>query len=187
MADEAIKVLQQAIDTARSEGHAEGYAEGFTVAMRMVQEFSASASAPERSKSRSLKDRPRPVPQRSVPKGRVRLTSDAPPYAPRIAREVADAAIEEAYKAISPRAAGPAEIQYIVKQAGTDLPGTSVRRAIDRLTTQNKIRQIPATKTWVYEAGGTAGSTEGSEPEVSRGDSAPGGAKGGNGAAPMHA
>jgi hypothetical protein len=186
MADDAIKVLQQAIDTARTEGRAEGYAEGFAVAMRMIQEFSASASAPEGSEPRpTIKVRPRPGSQPSVPKGRLKV-SDAP-YAPRVAGQLADSLVERAYQSISPRAAGPTEIQHIVmQQKGTDLPGTSVKRAIDRLTAQHKLRQISGTKTWVYGSGETDSSAEGAEAEASGGSVPSRRAISGNGAAPKH-
>ena len=177
MADEAIRVLQQAIDTARSEG----FAEGFGVAMRMVQEFSGSALAPEGPKSRpTAKVRARPGSLPSTPKGRVRL-SDVP-YVARVPGGVADTLVERAYQSISPRAAGPTEIQYLVKNAGSDLPETSVRRAIDRLESRNKIRRIPGTTTWVYGSGEMDDDSKGNESTAS-GSGLPNNS--GNAAAPL--
>ena len=145
MADEAARIFQEAMDAARREGRAEGYAEGFATAMRMVQEFSASAAAPEVGKT--VPETKRSSARHSVPKGRVRF-SDVP-YAPRITGEKANELVEDAYQFIVPRAAGPTEIQHVIKERGADLPSTSVRRAIGRLEKQNKLSQVSAW-TWIY-------------------------------------
>jgi hypothetical protein len=166
MADDAIKILQQAIEAAKREG----YAEGFAAAMQLVREFSSSASAPEQGKSgppKLLKVKPL--------KAR---------YIPRIPGSIAVRFVETAYQSISPRAAGAAEIRRIVKtQNETDLPETTIRRSIDDLEARSKIRRIPGTKTWVYGdgemGGGSIKSDEGSSSSVPRGPS------NNNGAAPM--
>jgi hypothetical protein len=113
--------------------------------MRMVQEFSASAAAPELGKA--VPETRRSPTRQSIPKGRVRV-SDVP-YAPRIMGEKANELVEDAYRSIAPRPAGPTEIQHVIKGKGADLPSTSVRRAINRLMEQNKLSQISA-RTWAY-------------------------------------
>jgi hypothetical protein len=169
MADDAIKVLEQALEASKREG----YAEGFAAAMQLVRDFATSASATEHDTPRAsnpVKTRPKAV------RGR---------YFPRIPAAIAIKMVESAYESISPRAAGPAEIRRIVKaQNETDLPETSVRRSIDHLEAHNKIRRIAGTKTWVYEASAEAGGggTKGERSKAS--SSAPRGL--GNGAAPMH-
>jgi hypothetical protein len=145
MADEAAKIFQEALDAARREGHVEGYAEGFATAMRMVQEFSASATAP--APREGIPETSRTPTRQSLPKGRVRVSSVA--YAPRIEGERANELVEHAYQFIAPRAAGPTEIQHVIKGRGADLPSTSVRRAIDRLEKQNKLSRASA-RTWAY-------------------------------------
>jgi hypothetical protein len=184
MVDESAKLFQQVMDAARQEGRAEGrtegFAEGFATAMRMVQEFSASAQAPGPGKSTRTASRPVPALERSIPKGRVRL-SDVP-YAPRIAGDKADQLVEDAYQFIAPKAAGPTEVQHIIKQRGTDLPGTSIRRAIDRLTAQGKLEKI-SERTWAYRSpempsGADRDGSRASGASTSRGTA-------GNGAAPV--
>jgi hypothetical protein len=63
--------------------------------------------------------------------------------------EKANELVEHAFQFIAPRAAGPTEIQHVIKERGADLPSTSVRRAIDRLVKQNKLSQVSA-RTWTY-------------------------------------
>jgi hypothetical protein len=146
MAEEAIKVLQQAIDEARREG----FAEGFSAAMRMVQEL-ATTAAPAADSDRSSEETQRSGRKPRTPKARGSLSDVA--YSPRIPGDVTDKLIEEAYRFIAPRSAGPTEIQHIVKQNdGTALPETSVRRGIDRLVVQNKLHQT-GSRTWSYGAG----------------------------------
>jgi hypothetical protein len=145
MADEAARIFQEAMEAARREGRVEGYAEGFATAMRMVQEFSASATAP--APREAITETRRSPTGQTRPKGRVRVSSV--PYAPRITSEKANELVEDAYQFIAPRAAGPTEIQHVIKERGADLPSTSVRRAIDRLEKQNKLSQVSA-RTWIY-------------------------------------
>jgi hypothetical protein len=181
MAD-AIKAVQEAIEAARRDG----YAEGFAAAMRKVMDLASTTLSDE--------------PQASPAKAKAKVTSrpsglaEGPrggaekPFIPRIPRVIATKLVEDAYRSISPRAAGPAEIQRIVKHStGTVLPETSARRAVEHLEGQHKIRPIPGTKTWVYERDGVGGDTEGGESKVSGGGGAPSTTKSGNGAAPMHA
>jgi hypothetical protein len=179
MADEAARIFQQAMDTARregrDEGRAEGYAEGFATAMRMVQEFSTSAAAPKAGKA--MPETKRSPTGQSLPKGRVRL-SDVP-YAPRIMGDKANELVEDAYQFIAPRAAGPTEIQHVIKERGADLPSTSVRRAIDRLVKQDKLYQVSA-RTWAYR------SPKSKESSTSGKSGAARVAKTANGAAPSH-
>jgi hypothetical protein len=176
MAD-AIKAVQEAIETARRDG----YAEGFSAAMRKVMDLASTA----------LSDKPQASPDKTKVSVRPSSLAKGPteaekPFVPRIPRVIAIRLVEDAYRSISPRAAGPAEIQRIVKDStGAVLPETSARRAVEFLEKQNKLRPIPETKTWVYEAGGTAGGGEDGEAETSRGGGIPS-AKGGNGAAPLH-
>jgi hypothetical protein len=188
MVDDPNKLFQQVMDAARREGRAEGrvegFAEGFAAAMRMVQEFSASAKAPGPGTSRGRSAQSSPSQERPIPKGRVRL-SDVP-YAPRIAGDKADQLVEDAYQFIAPKAAGPAEIQYIIKQRGADLPGTSVRRAIERLTNRGRLRQISA-RTWEYLSPNQASGGDGGERESGRRNVSPNSAKAANGTAPAHA
>jgi hypothetical protein len=181
MADEAARIFQEAMDAARREGRAEGYAEGFAIAMRMVQEFSASAAAPEVGKT--VPETKRSSARHSVPKGRVRF-SDVP-YAPRIMGNEANKLVEDAYQLIAPRAAGPTEIQHVIKERGADLPSTSVRRAIDRLVSQDKLYQVSA-RTWAYRALESPNSDQEKDSSTSRRRSAATGAKTANGAAPLH-
>ena len=142
MADDAIKVLEQALEAAKREG----YAEGFAAAMQLIRDFAASASATEHDTPRashSAKSRPKAVKAR---------------YISRIPLAIAIRLVESAYQSISPRAAGPAEIRCIVKaQNETDLPKTSLRRSIGHLEADHKIRPIAGTKTWMYEASAQAG------------------------------
>jgi hypothetical protein len=149
MPDEAARIFQEAIDAARREGrvegYTEGYADGFATGMRMVQEFSASAAAP--SPRKAITETGRPPTRQSLPKGRVRVSSV--PYTPRTTGEKANELVEHAFQFIAPRAAGPTEIQHVIKERGADLPSTSVRRAIDRLVKQNKLSQVSA-RTWTY-------------------------------------
>jgi hypothetical protein len=149
MPDEAARILQEAIDAARREGrvegYTEGYADGFATGMRMVQEYSASAAAP--SPTKAITETGRSPTRQSLPKGRVRVSSV--PYTPRIMGEKANELVEHAFQFIAPRAAGPTEIQHVIKERGADLPSTSVRRAIDRLVKQNKLSQVSA-RTWTY-------------------------------------
>ena len=105
--------------------------------MQLIREFSSSASVPEQDTSN-------PTKLRKVLPPRAR-------YIPRIHAAIAIRFVESAYQSISPRAAGAAEIRRIVKtQNETLLPETTIRRSIDHLEAQNKIRPIPETKTWVY-------------------------------------
>jgi hypothetical protein len=145
MADEAARIFQEAMEAARRKGRVEGYAEGFVTAMRMVQEFSASATA--RAPREAITETTRSPTGQTRPKGRVRGSSV--PYAPRITGEKANELVEDAYQFIAPRAAGPTEIQHVIKERGADLPSTSVRRAIGRLEKQNKLSQVSA-RTWIY-------------------------------------
>jgi hypothetical protein len=142
MADDAIKVLEQALEAAKREG----YAEGFAAAMQLIRDFAASASATEHDTLRAsdpAKARPKAVKAR---------------YISRIPLAIAIRLVESAYQSISPRAAGPAEIRRIVKtQSETDLPETSLRRSIGHLEADHKIRRIADTITWVYEASAQAG------------------------------
>jgi hypothetical protein len=169
MADDAIKVLEQALEAAKREG----YAEGFAAAMQLIQDFATSASATGHDTPRAsgpAKARPKAVKAR---------------YISRIPLAIAIRLVESAYQSISPGAAGPAEIRRIVKtQSETDLPETSLRRAIGQLEADHKIRRIAGTNTWVYEASAEAGGggTKGKRSKAS--NSAPRGL--GNGAAPMN-
>jgi hypothetical protein len=180
MADEAARIFQEAMDAARREGRAEGYAEGYATAMRMVQEFSASAAAPEAGKA--MRETKRSPTRQSLPKGRVRL-SDVP-YAPRIMGNKANELVEDAYQFIAPRAAGPTEIQHVIKERGADLPSTSVRRAIDRLVKQDKLYQVSA-RTWAYRSPKSANSDQKKESSTSGKSGAARVAKTANGAAPL--
>jgi len=169
MADDAIKVLEQALEAAKREG----YAEGFAAAMQLLRDFVASASATEHDTPRTshpAKARPKAVKAR---------------YISRIPLAIAIRLVESAYQSISPRAAGPAEIRRIVKtQSETDLPETSLRRSIRHLEADHKIRRIADTITWVYEASAQAGGG-GTKDETSKAsNTAP--RRLGNGATPMH-
>jgi hypothetical protein len=169
MADDAIKVLEQALEAAKREG----YAEGFAAAMQLVRDFATSASVTEHDTSRA----PNPAKARSK--------ALKAKYIPRIPAAIANRLVEGAYQSIAPRAAGLAEIRRVVKtESETDLPETSVRRAIDHLERHSKIRRIPGTKTWAYEADAETGGG-GTKGEKSKApSSAPRGL--GNSAAPMH-
>ena len=180
MADEAARIFQDAMDAARREGHAEGYAEGFATAMRMVQEFSASA-APEAGKA--MPETKRSPSRQFLPKGRVRL-SDVP-YVPRIMGNKANELVEDAYQFIAPRAARPTEIQHVIKERGADLPSTSVRRAIDRLVKQDKLYQVSA-RTWTYRSSKGANSDQEKESKTPGRSGAPRMAKTANGAGRLH-
>jgi len=158
MADEAARIIQEAMDAARREGYAEGFAE----AMRMVQEFSVSAVAPEARKA--MPEIKRAPARQSPPKGRVRLSDVT--YAPRIMGDKANELVEDAYRAIAPRAAGPTEIQHVIMERGADLPSTSVRRAIDRLVMQGKLYQVSA-RSWVYRSPKNPNSEQGKQSSTS--------------------
>jgi hypothetical protein len=177
MAEKAVKIFQQAIADARRES----FAEGFSAAMRMVQEFAAKA-APAADSEASFKAPKRSGHEPPTPKARVRL-SDAP-YHPRIPGDAADKLIEEAYRLIAPRSAGPTEIRHTIKQNnGRALPETSARRAIDRLVAQNKLHRT-SSRTWSYGAG-DGGEAKGGAPEAP--DNVPPiNARAGNGAFSTH-
>lgn len=154
MADDANKVLGQALEAAKREG----YGEGFAAVMQLLHDFAASASATQHDTppaSDPAKARPKVVKAR---------------YISRIPLAIAIRLVESAYQSISPRGAGPAEIRRIVKaQNETDLPKTSLRRSIVHLQADHKIRPIAGTKMWTYEASAQAGggSTRGERSKVS--------------------
>ena len=145
MADnDLFRSMQEAIDDARREGRAEGA----TALAEALRDFLSSFSIDEAPRERS------PQPKSQIPKGRIGAPSE---YAPRIPRSISESLIADAYKSIAPQPAGPTEIQHsILRDKNKDIPFTTLRRVIDRLTERGQLEAIGNTKTWRW-IGGDAG------------------------------
>lgn len=167
--DKFSKFMQEAADLAREERQ-EGYNEGVTATITALEEFLSSlraklGSAP--SEKRETTTDPASAVQRQAPASRIRRPSDKE-RAPRMSAGTLNQIVADAYKSISPSPASPTTIQiWIRDNRGEELAFTSLRRAIDRLTSQGVLEEIADTKTWRHRevkkteepSGGTPGSS----------------------------
>ena len=142
MADDAIKVLEQALGAAKREG----YAEGFAAAMQLIRDFAASASATEHDNLRAsdpAKARPKAVKARYIsrsPTGNCYQIGGK------------RVSVHLAARCRSRRNSAHRENSERNGSAGDES-----RRSIGHLEADHKIRRIAGTKTWVYEASAEAG------------------------------
>jgi hypothetical protein len=143
--DTITKLLQEAADMARREGYAEGFAAAVAAMGKFVSSLSSEA-VPTQSTERNSSHTPPLV-------RRIRRP-DNKTFVPRMSAGVLNQIVADAYKSILPDAASPTVIQiWIRDNARKELAFTSLRRAIDRLTSTGVLEEIDGTKTWRYREG----------------------------------
>jgi hypothetical protein len=124
---DALEKIKERMEAIRKESYDKGYADAIRA---MEKLFGASTPSSQKAPKGRLID-PDKAPTITVPRGMTRKL------------------VTEAFAKSGGKALSPVEIQHsILKETGTSLASTSVRRAIEYYDGGGRVKRVPGTTTW---------------------------------------